>query len=421
MATAEKTSAILRYGQKAEIRLQFAPGVLIADCAGPREVAESTAVSAARAVQSPLDFPPLQSATVPGDRIVVALAAGVQGAAEVIAAVVPALLSGGASPDDITILRTRADVEAGAVDPRSRLPVSLQGAVQLEAHDAADRNELSYLAADAQGEPIYMNRRLCDADLVIPIGSLRAEHGDETTADKNRGSAHWNDTLYPTFADRKSIDHLAPSGVASTTGQQLHQHKQVDQAAWLLGIQFTVQVVPGGGQRPLSIVAGAPDAVFQQGREQYRAAWQTSVPSRADLVIAGISGDRAEQTWTNLSLALESALQLVNDGGAIALCTELETDIGPALRQLVDSVDLDDARHRLRKLRTRDAPLARLLAEAADRVTIYLLSRLPDDKVTPLGFAYAASPDEITRLASHYRSCIVLAHAQYARPVVDGE
>ena len=40
-------------------------------------------------------------------------------------------------------------------------------------HDARDRQSLSYLAAAADGRPIYVYRALHDADLVISIGVFR--------------------------------------------------------------------------------------------------------------------------------------------------------------------------------------------------------------------------------------------------------
>jgi hypothetical protein len=120
-----------------------------------------------------------------------------------------------------------------------------------------------------------------------------------------------------------------------------------------------------------------------------------------------------------LDRALEAALELVEDDGAIVICTELETEPGPALKRLADSPDAEFTRKRLRKDCSADAPLARLLTGALDRVTIYLLSRLDEDVVTSLGLAYVACPDEITRLASHHDSCILLADAQYARPTID--
>ncbi len=417
MATASRISATLRYGESARLRLDFAPGMLIADCAGPPLAEHSAIEMASHAFQTPLDFPPIRRATVPGDRIVIALSPGVQEAPEIIAALLPQLLSGGAAAENISVVRSPVDVQTGAIDPRSKLGADQREVVGFETHDPTDRNLLSYLAADAQGEPIYMNRSICDADLVIPIGSFHPEYLERGSGK----SEPWNDTLYPTFADRKTIDHLAPSGVPLTTGQHLHRQKQVDQIAWLLGVQFTVQVVPGSEQKVSAVLAGSPDAVFQAGREQFASAWRPKLPQRADLVIAAIGGTHAEQNWTNVGSALESALNLITDGGAVVLCTELNSEVGPALRQLIEAGDSESAHHRLRKQRTPDAPLARLLAEVQDRNTIYLLSRLDEAIVTPLGFAHVSSPEEIVRLASRYNTCILVADAQYARPQVVGE
>jgi nickel-dependent lactate racemase len=161
--------------------------------------------------------------------------------------------------------------------------------------------------------------------------------------------------------------------------------------------------------------------VFKRGNELYREAWDSSVPQRSDLVIAGISGDQAQQTWANVSDALESALKLVTDGGAVVLCTELETEPGAALKQLANAADSEEAETRLRKQRTEDAPLARQLATLGDRATVYFLSRLPEATVLSLGFAHVAATEEIVRLASHHTSCILIENGQYARPVVAGE
>ncbi len=71
----------------------------------------------------------------------------------------------------------------------------------------------------------------------------------------------------------------------------------------------------------------------------------------------------------------------------------------------------------LRKLRSPDAEVARLLVESQERVRIYLLSKMDEDVVEALGFGYIQSPSEITRLAKHHESCILLPDAQYGRPM----
>jgi nickel-dependent lactate racemase len=410
--------SILNYGVNASLQLDLAPGVLVADCVAPAGMDSVETVTAAKAVtQTPIDFPPLRQATVPGDHVVIALGPAVPHAAGVVAAIVPELLSGGATAEDVTILCTQDNGESADQDPRHHLPQPWRDAVQLAKHDPAHQNGLSYLTADAQGTPIYLNRLLCEADLVIPVGCLRLDDFIHS----NGSPGVWNDTLYPTFADRTTLDHFAPNGVPLTTGQVAHHRRQVDQVAWLLGVQFTAQVVPGASETALQILAGTPESVFREGRTRCQAAWRRAVPRRASLVVAGVGGGSSQLTWFQVGRALEAALRIVSDGGAIVLCTELAEKLGPALKLLAHSGDSETARSRLRKLRSADAPLARRLAESLDRATVYLLCRLPEDVVSPLGFAHVGSPQEITRLATHHNSCILLPDAQFAWPTVAGE
>ena len=211
-----------------------------------------------QALEVPLDFPPLRQAIVPGDHVVLALGPGVPQAAEIVAAVVPTLLDSGVAAEDIAVLCSPEDVDIGQDDPRRSLPEPVRKAVRLVTHDPVHQNEMGFLAADAQGEPIYLNRLLCDADLVVPIGCLRPEPMSETANGKSNGkSAVWNETIYPTFADRNTIEHFSPNVVNMTAGQLAHRHKKIDQVAWLLGVQTTAQVVPGGGDGVRRILAGA--------------------------------------------------------------------------------------------------------------------------------------------------------------------
>ncbi len=350
---------------------------------------------------------------MPGDHVVLALEPAVPQAAAVVAAIVPALLSGGVAAEDITIVRTQADIDAQQPDPRSALPDALRDVVCLATHESGDQNQLAYLAAEPNGEPIYLNRQICEADLVVPIGYLRPDD----CAHHNRRHGIWNGNIYPTFGDRKTIDHFAANGVPLTAGQLSHRHKQIDQVAWLLGVQVTAQIVPGPSDTAWRVLFGSPAAVFEKGWSLCGSAWQIDAPPpRASLVIAGISGSAPQQTWINVGHALKAALSLVADDGAIVLCTELETPPGPALRLISDAGDLEAATPRLRKLRSPDSEVARLLIESQDRVRFYLLSHLDEDIVEPLGFIHIQSPAEIARLATHHNSCILLPDAQYGRP-----
>ena len=111
--------ASLKYGASASLEIDLPEIALVANWTGPSSNGESAIAAATSAVQTPLDFPQLKQATVPGDHVVLALEPGVPQAAAVVAAIIPALLSGGVVAEDITIVRTDADIDAEQIDPRS--------------------------------------------------------------------------------------------------------------------------------------------------------------------------------------------------------------------------------------------------------------------------------------------------------------
>ena len=399
---------ILRYGANSSVRLDLSDGVLLAECGTPPMVAlDDPAAAVARALEAPLDYPPLARSTTPGDRIVLALEPGMPQAGEITAAVVRCLVGSGVHPDGVVVLRTTADVEAELADPRRWLPDQVNERITLVTHDPAERSSLAYLAATDAGQPILLNRAITDADLVLPIGCVRSR-----TAAGYHGIFG---PVFPTFSDHRTLARFRSPAVldaeAATRKNLLHE---VEQVAWLLGITLTIQVVPGPGDEILYVLAGEAGAVGRRALGLYESAWHCSAPRRASLVVAGIEGGSAQQTWCNVGRTLEAAEALVEDGGAVAVCCDLAARPGPALQQLAGARSRRAATKRVRKERPEDALPAAQLAQALDRVRVYLLSRLDPSLVEDLEIVPIAEPDELVRLARQHQSCILLSNASHA-------
>ncbi|HEX4148344.1 MAG TPA: lactate racemase domain-containing protein [Pirellulales bacterium] len=406
---------ILHYGFGSSLELEIPPERLVAECHSPdgRRIAD-IGRAVARALDEPLEFPSLSKAVVPHDRITLALEPGLPQAAEIVAGIVDYLCRAGADASDITVLRTQDDADAGADDPRSRLNGHGAQQVGLATHQPDDRSQLMYLAATRKGRPIYLNRMLCDADVVLPIGCVRpdpaiAYHGVYGG-------------LYPTFSDTKTLARFRNPHLVEPGNEMIARARhEVDVVGWLSGTQFAVQVLPGGEDTVLALFAGEAGAVSEQGRESSNAAWHYQVPRRAELVICAIPGDAAQQTWDNLGRALAAALRVVSEDGAIVLCTDLARPPGPAVQGLASGEDLSAVLHRIFKQRATDTLAATELAAALERARIYLLSRLDRAFVEDLGIAPVEEDADIARLARRSNSCIVLANAQYAvaTPLID--
>ena len=400
----EKMSQELSYGENGRVRVDLARGAILADCAIPRGTPlDDPAAAVAAAVSDPIEFPPLASATVPGDRVVLALDQSVPRAADIVAGVIHTLLGGSAQPHEISIVLADGD---WITDPISKLPASVAKDIQVSVHDPQDSTKLSYLAASREGKPIYFNKQVCDADVVIPISTLRLEQA--------LGYLGVHGGLFPAFSDEATRRRFRAPSSQDWEVHRRRRREEVDEAAWLLGVQFTIQVAPGPGDTVLHVLAGEAHAVAAKGRSLCEAAWMHTSPRRANLVVATIEGGPDQQTWENFGRALFAASRAVLEGGAILLCTDLKCSPGPALQRLTAADDEDSALRDIRRDRSSDAVSASLLAEAKRQARIYLLSGLDSDFVEDLGVGYVSRPDEVTNLSRHFESCILLGNAQHA-------
>ncbi len=393
------------FGTDSSVSLDLRSGVLTAAYDGPRgHPIDNVGAAVAASLARPLDFPPLSESVIPGDKVVLALDHGLPQVATIVATVVEALEEAHLRPEDITLLRSMADVEAGIGDPRRELPPAVRSQVNLDTHDPADRSHLSYLAAAQDATPIYLNRWLGEADFVIPIMRLRLDHklGYPTEASG----------LFATYSDSQAVGRFrSPNSLESAAHRRRLEH-DAEHVNWLLGVTFMIGVVPGAGAEVLHIVGGENGAVVRQGTEYCTAAWTFTVPQKANFVLAGISGGQSEQTWDNVGRALAAALRIVSEDGSIALCTELSAHPGPAMQRIAGADELWQARKQIGKERPVDALAATELLDALERVRVYLLSRVDANVVEALGIAPVAGPTEIARLAVRQSSCILLANAQ---------
>jgi nickel-dependent lactate racemase len=396
---------LMRYGTDSTLRIDLPDDIDVTDCTAPHGVPLDDPVAAvAAALADPLNFPALSRAVVPGDRVVLALDGGVPQSAAAVAAVVHTLMEGRIEPHDITILRTMADARAG-LDPVVLLAPHIREAIRVEVHDPSDTKSLAYLAASKDGQPIYFNRTICDADVVLPIGAVRL--------DWSLGYAGIHGGLFPTFSNDATQQRFC-TAAADWAAQQRRHREEADEAAWLLGVQFTLQIVPGPRNSVLHVLAGDANTVNDRGRQLCEMAWHYRIPRRASLVVATIEGGEDQQTWENFARALFAASRAVADDGAIVLCTELQCQPGPALKRLASPAGIDAAMRAIRREHTADAVSASLLAEAQQRARVYLLSRLSDEVVEDMGLGYVGRAEEIGRLSRQHDSCILVGNAQYA-------
>ncbi|MCA9201800.1 MAG: DUF2088 domain-containing protein [Planctomycetales bacterium] len=360
----------------------------------------------AAALVTPLDFPPLSVCTVAGDQIALAVDRGVPQAAAVVAGVMQTLIEAGVSPANVAVVCAAETSEAEYEQLLNLVPDEVRVQLRVETHDPHDRQTLQYLAASRSNKPIYFNRTLCDADVVIPIGTMRLE--------SSLGYVGVHGGLFPAFSDDETRRRFAAPSSADHRALHRRRHEEVDEAAWLLGVQFTVQVIPGPGDSILQVLCGDANRVAEEGQRRCQTVWLHSPPSRAGLVVATIEGGDHQQTWENIGRALFAALQAVDEQGAVVLCTNVRQPPGPAVRRLSAPRTSEEILHALRRDHSADAITAALLLESRQRCRVYLMSGLDEETVEDLGLAHVRDQAQVGRLGQQYASCIFLRSAQHA-------
>jgi hypothetical protein len=393
----------LSFGAADSCEIALGEHTRLAPAANGRACAADPAAALRGALAAPLAYPPLSSAVVPGDRVTIALGKGVPQALQVVRGAVEGLVAAQIEPADITLLSTERFADASGMAEM----LTAQG-VRREVHDASDEAAIAMVGMTAAHRPLRLNRWLTDADFVLPIGVARLPGGES-------GPSKFGD-LFPRFSNSETAERLSSRGKPASSHEKSQRAAESDEAGWLLGIGMSVVVVPGPGDVAAAIVAGEPGEATRAAARQFQAIWERPTNRQGDLVIAGVAGDASQQTWSNLARAVAACEKVVSEGGAIALCCELEDPPGGSFESLVDVVDFAAVARRLRTDAAADARPAMILAQALERGPVYLRSRLPADVVESLGMTPIESDAELSRLAAGRRHCVVIEEAQRVRP-----
>ncbi|MDR2757217.1 MAG: lactate racemase domain-containing protein [Planctomycetaceae bacterium] len=202
---------------------------------------------------APLGFPPLSQMVFPGDRVFLVPDAEYADEPEILIEIVAILLENGFNANDIQILLTDSEEFTVSKLLKNRLP----SGVRVLFHRPGRRDLQALLGVNKANEPISLCRDLIDADLVISIGRFY------TKQPKNHFGLHT--AIFPRFSDSTTQHRFA-----ETDKRKHHQlQTEVDEAAKLLGVIFTIQFLRERG-KPTIIAAGLPELVTETLKNVHR-------------------------------------------------------------------------------------------------------------------------------------------------------
>lgn len=358
------------------------------------------------ALQNPLGFPAIHEAIVPGDRVTLALDRNTPAAAQIVAELWGVLEQRQVEPGNVTILQPASLVPTPLPDPRTELPGPVSGAMKWKIHDPTAKGACQYLATSAAGDRLYLASEVVEADVLIPVGRV--------AFDPLLGYRGTNAVLYPGLSSVEALAKAHGQGHQELGPDDERPLRQMmDEVAWLLGVQFSIQVIAAAGGGASEVLAGSNDAVLRRARELLNERWRVRLDERADVVVAAVDAGPEEQTWEQVGTALEAARNVVSRGGRIVLLTEFSAVPGEGVEIIRRSETPLDALKPLRKLTPPDLIAATQLAHAAEWAGVYLLSRLQGDFVEELFMVPLENEREVQRLLSGGESCVFIGGAQH--------
>lgn len=257
----------LFYGDGRSLRLAWRHPIDVLWCAASRIAPVADArMAARRAVEAPIDYPPLSALLAPEDRIALAVEPGVPEATAIVRGVIDALTASGVQTGQIAVVRAS--------------PSTLDSGVREVLHRADDADTLAYLAATDDAYPIYLNRVLYDADIVIPIGLRRPNN--------SYGYLGSPGGLYPLFADDAARFRLLATSPADWRRHGRSRRWEADRVAWQLGVQFRIEAVPGPHGQLAQILGGQADSVARHARRTMLDIWGQRLSQQVGIAVAAV-------------------------------------------------------------------------------------------------------------------------------------
>jgi hypothetical protein len=361
--------------------------------------------SATACFDNPIDYPPLSSAFLGGDRIALAVEPGFAEVESLVTEVVGYFIRNGAQPAQIHVLLTQSHAWLQE-SLTERLRLRFDGPIAIEIHDDQAPDSMGYLAADHYAEPIYINRTLLDADFVLPISCAR-------------DPSMWAYTglygIVPWFTDSKTHHRWRQEAAGQDIDHPQRRIKTAKEVAWLLGIQPVLAVVPGPHGRIDSLYFGNVEKI-EQSIERAMSGRKISEPTQlADLLVATIDGDRDQQSWDNVARILFLAERFLHRDGSIAVITDLDQPPGAVFRWLSSAEERESTERHLLKSSHPHALAAIEILRSQTRHKLYLMSRLPSERVEEWGMAAIENTHELEHLIRSHERTVVISGAQHRR------
>jgi len=247
-----------------------------------------------------------------------------------VAQLVPPLLrelaSGAVTADQITVVPALGlHRPMAAEELRARVGPALDG-MRWVNPDPDDPERLTSLGTTSRGTPVYINKTVAGADLVILVGCI------EPHSIASFGGGYKN--LVPGVAGRETIAHNHSLNCTPSTfnmvGQPIEHNPMrldLEEAGQLFKRPvFAVNAVLNSAVQVVSVVCGAPVATHRAGVQVSAGLYGVPVPAQADIVIT--DSHPMDQDLRQGVKALANTIRAMRPGGVLITLVRAEEGVG---------------------------------------------------------------------------------------------
>jgi nickel-dependent lactate racemase len=387
------------FGQE-QLDVEIEPGRLI-ELRRPHPPADPLAdpVAAVRfALEHPHNYPPLRRALTPDDHVTIVVDEELPRTAALLKPILAHVTEAGVKPEAVTLL---CPPNSTGQDWLEELPDEFEE-VQVEVHQPQDRTRLSYLAATQQGRKIYLNRSLVEADQLIVLSGRGF--------DPLTGYSGAEAMIYPQFSDAATRGESSQYLSLNTVGSDSALRQEAAEVAWLLGSPFLVQVLLGEEDQVTGVLGGLM-TTSGEGQRLLDESWRARADRLADVVVAAVPGEAGSNDFAVVARALGNAARAVKIKGKIILLSRRVPSWPGKGQFLARAENPSRAVELLRQEGSLNTSSAFLWVSAAQRASVYLLSRLPEATAAKCFTNPMAGPEQLQQLLGSEASCLVLQDA----------
>jgi lactate racemase len=294
-------------------------------------------------------------------------------------------------------------------------------------HDWKDPDACELMGTTSLGVPVWINKRVARADLVVGVGRIMPldvcgfTGGGKILVPGVCGKIT-NDEMHWTRMD------LPDDEVVGRPENPVRS--SIDAMARAAGLDFIVNVVMDRHARIRRVVAGDMVAAHREGCRHALRVHAVRLPREADIVVADSFPFDIELWQANK--ALDQAGLAVRKGGALVLVSPCTEGFSATHREIVDLgyPPVAEIRRMVAEGRITSKVVAVHMAQvshvARERATVILVtSGIPERDVRKVGLEWAATPQAALArafdVAGHGASIAVLRGAAEMLPLVGGQ